>query len=41
MSADAARIARDVDELAPLLVDVSTRIHQNPELRFEEHRAAG
>jgi amidohydrolase len=37
---DPARIARDVDDLAPTLRDVSAKIHAHPELRFEEHRAA-
>jgi amidohydrolase len=37
---DPARIALDVDALAPTLRDVSARIHAHPELRFEEHRAA-
>jgi amidohydrolase len=40
MSLDRARIATDVDDLAPALREVATQIHQNPELRFEEHRAA-
>jgi amidohydrolase len=39
-SLDPSRIARDVDALAPTLRDVSARIHANPELRYEEHRAA-
>jgi amidohydrolase len=41
MTFDSAQLVRDVDALAPLLRDVSARIHQNPELRFEEHKAAG
>jgi amidohydrolase len=41
MSLDRARLPRDVDDLAPVLRDVSARIHAHPELRFEEHRAAG
>lgn len=40
MLLDAARIPADIDRLAPVLREVSARIHQNPELRFEEHRAA-
>jgi amidohydrolase len=40
MSIDRGRIPVDVDELAPLLREVSSNIHKNPELRFEEHRAA-
>jgi amidohydrolase len=40
MPIDRAKIAADVDSLSPTLIDVSTKIHQNPELRFEEHRAA-
>jgi amidohydrolase len=37
---DFSRIAGDVDDLAPVLRDVSSKIHAHPELRFEEHRAA-
>ena len=37
---DPTRIPGDVDDLAPVLRDVSSKIHANPELRFEEHRAA-
>ncbi len=37
---DPTRIPGDVDDLAPVLRDVSTKIHAHPELRFEEHRAA-
>jgi len=37
---DPARIAADVDAIAPLLRDVSAKIHAHPELRYEEHRAA-
>jgi len=37
---DSSRIPGDVDALAPVLRDVSTKIHAHPELRFEEHRAA-
>lgn len=40
MTIDRSRIHRDVDDLAEALRDVSRRIHANPELRFEEHRAA-
>jgi amidohydrolase len=40
MLLDPGRIPSDVDHLAPVLRDVSTKIHQHPELRFEEHRAA-
>lgn len=40
MSLDLDRVSRDVDDLAPLLRDVSAKIHANPELRFEEHKAA-
>jgi amidohydrolase len=39
-SLDPARIPADVDQLAPVLREVSARIHAYPELRFEEHRAA-
>jgi amidohydrolase len=39
MVLDAARIPADIDRLAPVLREVSTRIHQTPELRFEEHQA--
>jgi amidohydrolase len=37
---DPSRIPADVDDLAPVLRDVSAKIHAHPELRFEEHRAA-
>jgi amidohydrolase len=37
---DPSRIPADVDELGPVLKDVSAKIHAHPELRFEEHRAA-
>jgi amidohydrolase len=37
---DLSRIPGDVDALAPVLRDVSAKIHAHPELRFEEHRAA-
>jgi amidohydrolase len=37
---DPSLIPGDVDALAPVLRDVSARIHAHPELRFEEHRAA-
>jgi amidohydrolase len=40
MTIDRSRIPSDVDDLAPALRDVSLRIHANPELRFEEHRAS-
>lgn len=40
LALDPARLARDVDALAPTLRDVSAKIHAHPELRFEEHRAA-
>ena len=39
MALDRTRIAADVDALSPLLRDVSTKIHDHPELRWEEHRA--
>lgn len=40
MSLSASQIAAAVDDLAPVLRDVSAKIHATPELRFEEHRAA-
>lgn len=39
MAIDRDRIGRDATDLAPLLGDVARRIHEAPELRFEEHRA--
>ena len=39
MALDASRIPADIDRLAPVLREVSARIHQNPELRYEEHQA--
>lgn len=40
MSLDPSRIHRDIDDLSPELRDIASRIHANPELRFEEHKAA-
>jgi amidohydrolase len=40
MPIDRDRVDRAVDELFPELVALSKRIHENPELRFEEHQAA-
>jgi amidohydrolase len=40
MPIDPAALDRAVEALRPPLVDLSRRIHANPELRFEEHRAA-
>jgi amidohydrolase len=40
MALDASRIPADLDRLAPTLREVASRIHQNPELRYEEHQAA-
>jgi amidohydrolase len=31
----------EVEAVAPIVRDVAAKIHANPELRFEEHRAAG
>jgi amidohydrolase len=39
-SLDLSRIPRDVAAVTPLLRDVAARLHANPELRWEEHRAA-
>ena len=36
----AENIAQAVRDLAPALREVATQIHANPELRFEEHKAA-
>lgn len=41
MSLDRSRIASDLDALSSALRDVAAKIHANPELRFEEHKAAG
>jgi len=35
------RACRRIDETAPTLIEVSRRIWSNPELAFEEHKAAG
>ena len=40
MTLDLDRLEADFDALAPRLRDVALKIHANPELRFEEHRAA-
>src|SRR5262245_12630336 len=40
MPIDPAVIDTRVDEIGPKLTDLARRIHQNPELRFEEHKAA-
>ena len=34
------RIARELEALGPQLIEISHKIHANPELRFEEHKAA-
>ena len=39
MPIDASRIDRDVVALAPELTDLAKKIHDHPELRFQEHRA--
>lgn len=41
MSIDRAALDRAVDEARSSLTDLARRIHENPELRYEEHRAAG
>jgi amidohydrolase len=40
MPIDRASLDRAVDELRAPLVELATKIHENPELRFEEHQAA-
>src|SRR5690606_40483827 len=37
---DCSAIDRRIDELLPELEQLARRIHEHPELRFEEHRAA-
>lgn len=39
MAVDRSSLDRAVDELAPVLTDLARRIHENPELRYEEHQA--
>jgi len=41
MAIDRDQLARDCRDLAPLLAEIADRIHDHPELRFEEHRASG
>ncbi len=41
MALDEALLLSHVDELASQLTEVSRKIHGSPELRFEEHKAAG
>ena len=38
---DRELIDRSVDAVAPQVIALSKQIHAHPELRFEEHRAAG
>jgi metal-dependent amidase/aminoacylase/carboxypeptidase family protein len=38
---DREQMDRSVDAVAPQVITLSKQIHANPELRFEEHRAAG
>jgi amidohydrolase len=40
MTLSRERITADVDDLADVLGDVSSKIHASPELRFQEHKAA-
>lgn len=40
MAIDRSALDQMVNRLAPELTDLATRIHDHPELRFEEHRAA-
>jgi amidohydrolase len=40
MPIDRAELDRAVDEIASELCDLARRIHENPELRYEEHQAA-
>ncbi len=40
MPIDRASLDATVDELSAPLVDLATKIHENPELRYQEHRAA-
>src|SRR5262245_24834161 len=40
MPIERARLDHAVDELRGPLTELSKKIHENPELRFEEHRAA-
>jgi amidohydrolase len=40
MAFDPEKIPAAVDALAPSLRDVAAKIHANPELRFDEHRAS-
>ncbi|MFO0755889.1 MAG: M20 family metallopeptidase [Byssovorax sp.] len=40
MPLDPQRLPAEIDRLAPTLREVSTKIHQHPELRFQEHKAA-
>lgn len=40
MPIERSRIDAAIDQLFPELVSLSRRIHENPELRFEEHQAA-
>jgi amidohydrolase len=37
---DRENIDRNVDSVGPQVIELSKKIHQHPELRFEEHRAA-
>ncbi len=41
MTLDRAAIDRTVDELSERLIDLSRRIHEHPELSYEERRASG
>ncbi len=41
MQPDRTLLDRSVDELASTLTALAKRIHDNPELRYEEHRASG
>lgn len=41
MPLDRAAIDRTVDELSERLIELSTNIHDHPELSFDEHRASG
>ena len=40
MSIDRAELDRVIDEIGPELVDLARKIHEHPELRFQEHQAA-